>query len=226
MPILGKDWSPMDEEHIEKESPEELQAEEETLQDVEEDELRSKLAEDYGIDPEEGSELLDKMVAKEKESRKRLQAAIRQKRNWRERAEKGTSKKPNSGEGKTQTSKGLTPEEVDERFKTLMEQRDLESLSLPEEVEADVKTLAKIKNISVKEAAKDPYIQSRLQAIEQEEKIKKGTPRRGNKGGYIPSGDPSKAPNPEDYDFSKKEDRDAWAEAKAAHRKYLAQNSK
>jgi len=216
----------MDKENKDLEvSPEEQKAEEEASKEVNVDELREKLAEDLGIDPETEVELLNKLVDREKSQRERLSGAIKQKISWREKAKQF----PANSTGNP--AKGVTPnkdvllnseELVDQRVKSILEQRDLESLNLPEELKSEVKDFAKLKNISVREASQLPYILSRKQEIEKEARIQSATPRRSSKGTYTPSFDPSKPLDPADFDFNSPEGIKQWNDAKAAKAKARA----
>ena len=68
----------MDENKKELElSPEELKAEEEAGKEVAEDELRDKLAEEFGLDPDENADLDEKLVEKEKSNHEKLSSAIK-----------------------------------------------------------------------------------------------------------------------------------------------------
>lgn len=209
----------MDEHENDELTPDELEAEKEALADVEGDELRAKLADELGIDPDEESDLLDKLVEKEVAHHKKLSGAIKQKITWRDKAKKGDSNKPKPGD--TQPNSGtLTAEQVEEIFERRMAVRELESLDLPDELKDEVKDFAKLKGISVKEAANHPYIQSEVERIRTEERVSKATPKRSGKGSYARTDfDTSKPLNPDDFDFNTKEGREAWEEAKAAHRK-------
>jgi hypothetical protein len=199
-------------------SPDELKADEEIQKEVTEDELRGKVAEEFGLNPDTDVEMLDKLVEREKSHHEKLSAAIKQKINWRNKA---TSKNPDDGKGNN--PKNETPEVgklVQSEVSRILEERDLESLELSDDLKAEVKDLAKLKGISVREAAKLPYILSRKEEIEREEKIKNATPKRSAQGGYVPSIDPSKPLNPSDFDLNTEEGRKAWNEAKAAREKY------
>lgn len=211
-------------------SPEEQKAEEEAQKEVKDDELREQLSESLGIDAEdeENEELLDKLVEREKSQREMLSGAIKQKINWREKAQKA-SKEPEDTPGKGDSpndKKGGEPDIdklVDQKLNERFEARELDSLELTDELKEEVKELAKLKGISVREAAKLPYILSRKEEVEQEERLKKATPKRTKKGSYAPSYDPAKPLNPDDFNFDTKEGVKAWQEAKAARAKYEAQ---
>lgn len=206
-------------------TPEEQKAEQEFQKEVSEDEIRSKIAEELGIDPEEQSDILDKLVEREKAHREKLSTAIKQKISWREKALQAFQKpKENPEEGKTQKETPDFESLIEKKLTERLEALELEKLELPDELKAEVKDLARLKGISVREAAMHPYIQSRKEQIEKEELLKKATPKRSNKGSYAMNIDPSKPLNPEDFDFSTEEGVKAWKEAKAARARYLAQN--
>lgn len=159
---------------------------------LEGDELKSKLAEDLGLDPDDESQaqILENALKRETRQREITAKAIQQKQKYRKELEAyqaGTGPKP---EGNAQNR------DVDVKSAVLeiLEQRDLQSLSLSEDLEDEVKTLAKLKNISVMEAAKLPYIQSRKQEIEREARISEATPSGNSKGTISKNTDPSKPP--------------------------------
>lgn len=201
-------------------SPDELKADEEIQKGVSEDELKGKVAEEFGLNPETDSEMIDKLVAKEKSNHEKLSNAIKQKITWREKAQTAF-KKPENGKGNDPNKE--TPdvgELVDSKLKEILEARDLESLELSDDLKAETKLMAQLKGISVREAAKLPYILSRKEEAEREERIKNATPKRSGSGGYVSNIDPSKPLNPEDFDLSTEEGRKSWNEARAAREKY------
>jgi len=199
-------------------SPDELKADEEIQKVVTDDELKTKVAEEFGLNPETDSEMIEKLIAKEKSHHEKLSSAIKQKINWRN---KVTADKKPEGDGKKPDKE--TPDIgqlVDSKLNEILESRDLESLGLSDELKAEVKDLAKLKGISVREAAKLPYILSRKEEAEREERIKNATPPRSGKAGYVSNIDPSKPLNPADFNLNTEEGRKAWNEAKEARDKY------
>ncbi len=203
-------------------TPDEQKAEEEFQKEVSEDEIRSKIAEDLGIDPEEQSELLDKLVEREKAHREKLSGAIKQKISWREKALQASGKpKENPEEGKTQDLPDIESL-IEKKLAERLEAKELEELALPDELKQEVKDLAQLKGISVREAAQLPYIQARKEEIEREERIKSATPKRSKAGSYLPNIDLSKPLNPEDFNLSTEEGVKAWREARAARERFLA----
>lgn len=205
----------MDNQHKTLESQEELNAEKEMVAEIPEETLREKLAEQLGLDPDEQSEILDRAVKIKQEDNKRLSKAIEQKIKYRD-----MSKSAKKEEEKPQGSKNETPDVdalFEQKFNERMEQRDLESLDLPDELKEEVKRVAKYEGISVREAAKNPYILHKKNEFEKAERIKNATPTR--KGGSRYVIDPSKPLDPSEFDLSTKEGREAWKQAKEAKKK-------
>lgn len=207
-------------------SLEEQKAEAEISKEVNEDEIRERLAEELGVDPDEQSDLLEKLVEREKSYHERLSGAIKQKINWRTKAQASEKTQSKSVESKSRSEELPDIEEVVERkLAERLEARELESLNLSDDLKTEVKDLAKLKGISVREAAQLPYIKSRVEEVEREERVKAATPKRSNKGSYATSFDPSKPLDPEDFDFNSEEGIKAWKEARAARAKHNAQNA-
>jgi hypothetical protein len=205
-------------------TPEEQTAEAEATKEVNEDEIREKIASDLGISPDDDKDLLDKLVAREKSQREKLSGAIKQKISWREKAKQTSEKSKDTPEkGKTQKQGQETPnidELVDQKLNERLEARELEDLELSDELKEEVKKLAKLNGISVRKAAQDPYIKYKIEAVEKEKRILDATPKRNGRGSYQTSYDPSKPLNPEDFDLSTKEGRNSWNDAKAARHKH------
>lgn len=206
-------------------SPEEQKAEEEATKEVNDDELRSKLAEDLGINPEEQADLLNKMVEREKLNRQRLSGAIKQKITWREKAQKQL---PNQTKGDARG--GDTSQQpdldklVDQKLNERLDARELVSLGFSDDLQAEVKDLARLKGISVRDAAQLPYIQSRKAEAEKAARIVSATPKRSNNGKYTVSYDPAKPLDINDFKTPDgKIDTEAWKEAKAARAKHRSQ---
>jgi hypothetical protein len=219
---------PKDEENLDGVSEEEKEFEDETQQEVTDNDLREKVTEDFGLDPELDDDLISKLVEREKSHHERLSGAIKQKISWREKAKKTSEQfQDKSGKDKESDNNGETDIDklVEQKIAERMEARELNSLDYPDNLKDEVKDLAKLKGISVGEAAKLPYILSRKEEVEREERVKKATPKRSKKGSYTPSYDPAKPLNPEDFDFDSEEGIKAWQEAKKARSKYKAENS-
>jgi hypothetical protein len=140
-----------------------------------------------------------------------LSSAIKQKINWRTKA---TTSKPDDKGG------SLKEEDISKLVEQKFAERGLDSLSVSDDLKAEIKDLAKLKGISIREASKLPYIQSRIADVEKEERLKNGTPKRTSTGGKTITIDPAKPLNPSDFDLSSEDGRKAWNEAKLERSKY------
>jgi len=147
-------------EDIQKEGvdPKEKQQDEEALKLVPDEDIRSQTIEKYGLNEDDNSELIDKLVEGEKEGQKKLSTAIRQKVDWRTKAqtpkEEEKEVKPQEPAPKTQP---VSSEDIDKMVGEKFEERDLASMDLSDELKSEVKAYAKAKGISYREAAKSPY---------------------------------------------------------------------
>lgn len=210
-------------------STEEANAEAEAQQEVKDDELRAKVAQDLGIDPEDESELLDKIVAREKASHERLSGAIKQKISWRTKAQEASKKSGDTGKGDSpsgDTGVAFKPEDIDKRVEEKLAERDLKDMNLPEEIETLVRNVAKINGISVRDAAKDPYVVAKLSEVEKQKKLEGASPKRGADGSVkISDIDYSKPLNPADFDLNTEEGRKGWKEARAKRDQWVKENS-
>jgi len=150
-------------EEIQKEGeqdPKEKLAEEEALKEVPEDTIRSEVIEKYGLNEDDNSELIDKLVGDFKEGRKNLSTAIRQKIDWRTKAQtpKGEKQEVKPQEPAQKTTPPTSVEDIDKLVGEKFEERDLASMELSDELKSEVKAYAKAKKISYREAAKSEYI--------------------------------------------------------------------
>lgn len=178
--------------------------------------IREEIVTATGLDPESNAEAIDVLVQREVRHKGQLSKAIDQKASWREKAQAQTE--PQAQPNSTKTQDVDIDALVDQKLKQHLEDRDLRELSLPEELEAEVKKVAKMNGISVKDAAKDEYFQFRKNQYEKAERIRKATPQ----GGATPHAaviDPSKPLNMSDFDFSTPEGREQWEKAKTARQK-------
>lgn len=206
-------------------TPEEQKADEEATLEVKEEEVKKKIAEDLGVDPEDEPELFDKLLKRDLAQRERLSGAIKQKINWRDKAKTTEKPKETPEDGGTPPgdAKPLTQEAIDKMLDEREAKRDLKDLNLPEDIENEVKDLAKVKGISVREAAKLPYITGAIEEAKKEERLKNASPKRKGRGSYTATDyDPSQPLNPADFELDTKKGQKAWAEAKAAKRRHEA----
>jgi hypothetical protein len=206
-------------------TPEEEKQEEEALKETPDDEIRSFVTESYGLDEDADADLIEKITEREKEQRKYLGKAIEQKRKYRKELET-LAQKPKeqpTAQGDSQKKEETLDIEklLDQKLNERMEKRELESLDLPDELKDEVKKIAQLKEIPVREAAQDPYILHRKEVIEREARIANATPRRSKKGAIAVDIDPGKPLDPADYDMNTEEGVNSWKEAKRARAKYL-----
>jgi len=196
----------MTDQEIYGETPEEVQAEDDVLKTSEE-ELREKVAERFGLeDNEDNKDMLDKLVG----DRKGFNKVVKQKRGYRsdlEEAQKGETPPtppeptPPAPQG---ADKPITQADLDERDRN----RDLDDMGVSDETKESIKNLSQIKGISVKEAAKDPYV---VHLKEQDEtKAREANASAG--GTNAPTGKDSENETP-NFDMSTKEgrkEREEW----------------
>lgn len=183
-------------------------AELEAQKEVKEEEVRTKVIEEFGFDPDSDAERIDKAVAKEIENSKKLSAAIGQKIKHRSEAEELRKKVPAPS---TEPAKPAL-DDVDTLVTKKLEQRDLDALDYPEDIKKEIKRIAEISSTSVKQAARDPYIVSKIADWEKEKKAEEATVSRTNRTGSKKS---YSLDAPPDVDMSTPEGRAEWDEYKA-----------
>ena len=195
-------------------TPEEIAAELAASQVViKEDEVRAKIVEELGFDPEIDKERIDKLVAKEVDSRKKLSDAIGQKIKHRTEAEELRKKVPPPPPEKKDDSQ----QDVSKIVAEELQKRDLGDLDAPDAVKREIADWAKFKGISVKEAARAPHIVSAMDAYKKQQQLDEATTSRTNR-----SGGGSKnysLESPPDVDMSTEAGRKQWDEYKEAMRK-------
>ncbi len=180
---------------------EEIEAEKNDLKEVDENELREKIAEDLGIDPDEQGDILDRAVQREIEAHNKLSTAIGQKIKFRKELKSKTSDpKPKAKE--TEDAKTTIREQV----LSVLEEERLNDMDVPEELKEDIQKIAKLQSISVKKASKDPYILHKKKELEEAAKVQQATISRKNKGKPIKF-EEGKIP---DFDVSTKEGQEKW----------------
>lgn len=198
-------------------TPEELKEEEEALAEPKHDELRSSVVEKYGLDEDTQSDLIDKLAGDLAEQRKAFGKAVAQKRRWRESAQSANPTEPQTKTPQDTQPESQQPQDVESTVRNVLEKERLADMNLPDDVKSEVRTLAQVKGISVKQAAQDPYIQHLQSQHEQQERVEAAGISRTQKGASV--ADPSQPLDPSEYDLTTEEGRKAWDEAKAARRK-------
>jgi hypothetical protein len=188
---------------------EELAAEESALKESKVEEIRTSVIEKYGLDEVDDSELIDKLSNDFVAQQKAFGKVVSQKRSWRDKA---TGAKPlveQKGESKSDAE--AIRQEVEEKFL----KRDLDDIEVSEELKEEIKKLAKMKDLTIRQAFKDPYIVFLKGQEDQQKKLDKSV-ISGKKNGIPTVIDTSKGLDPSDFDMSTKEGRDAWDKAKKA----------
>lgn len=191
------------------------QEDEQSNSEPKENEIREKIADELGIDPDEQSDLLDRLVEREQGHHKKMSAVIKQKISWRQKAQSSIKPKPEAGKAQDNKEIPNLDELVDRKLTERLEAQELKSLNLSEELEAEVKNLAKLKGISIREAYQDGYITYRKDQIDREARITSATPKRTKTGSYAKTIDLSKPLNPQDFDLNTEDGIKAWKEARA-----------
>ena len=124
------------------------------------DEIKADILEKYGIDETENEELVDKLVESKIEDNKKFSTVIRQKIDWRTKAEANKTATP-----PIQNNDDLL-RKIDEKF----EERDLNNSGLSEEIMNKVKSYAKAEGVTVKVAMDSSYVSFLKEAEESQEK--------------------------------------------------------
>lgn len=194
---------------------EELAEEANATKEVKRDEVRASVIEEMGLDEDTQGDLIDKMTDKEMGHSKSLSKAIGQKVKLRE------SLKPE--EKKVEPAKPVEEEKKEERsvddvVRDQLDNRDLSALPMSDELKKEVKTLAKLKGISITETLKDGYIESKIKM----EKDAKTAEEAGiESGGGTPTTTNLRGMSMEDAkkncNMSTKEGRQRWIEWKDAN---------
>lgn len=163
-------------------TPEEQKAEAEAQTVAKEEEIRAAVITEFGFDEVDDADKIDKAVKKEVAHRTKLSEAIGQKIKYRTLAQ-GKKEEPKPEVKPSQ----VTAEEIDERVSkgvnSVLEQRDLNEMSHSEEIKAEIKRVAEIRKITVKQAEKDPYIVSRIEEDKKAQKAEDASlSNKANKG--------------------------------------------
>lgn len=146
---------------------------------VKEEEVRDAVIAEYGFDEVDDAERIDKMVAKEVEHRTKLSQAIGQKIKHRTDAEELRKKVAIPPQEKT----NVPPVDVEKIVAEQLEKRDLDALEYSDELKTEIQRIAKLNNISVKQAVRDPYIAFKLNEYEREQKTEEASISRTNRSG-------------------------------------------
>ena len=190
-------------------TPEELAAEQAAMAEAKEEEVRAKVVEEFGFDPEVEADKIAVAVEREMKYRNDFGHLLRQKKKIREERNELLTKVPPK---ETPPAPAVDAATVTAEVTKALEQRDLEDLGLPSEVEAEVKKLAALQGVSVKKAAKDPYIAHLTEQHKATQKEEDAAIKRKNKGGGATQ--PFDPKSPPDVDMKTPEGQKAFNEWK------------
>jgi hypothetical protein len=141
--------------------------EDEVLKPIVDDEIKTKVLEKFGLNEDDNPELVEKLVEEEKENHKKLSTAISQKRKWREQAQ--TAQKPADIQQPVQPVQQATTVDVERLVEEKLNERDLKTMQLSDELKGEVKKYAKANGMLYSEAVNTPYI-SYMKEKEEEQK--------------------------------------------------------
>lgn len=199
-----------EETKVEAPTAEEVAADTEAQKVAKEEEVRAELVTELGLDEVEDEEKITKLVAREMKNREKLSKAIGQKVHYRTLAS-GKVVAEKEPEVKTTPAADVEKTATGAVTKALAE-RDLEEMDLPEDITKEIRRIAEIQGVTVKKAAKDPYIVSRIEAAKSAAETEEASISRKNKTGGKKSWS---IDSPPDVDMSTPEGRKEWADYKA-----------
>lgn len=192
-------------------TPEELKQEEQALAETKEDEVKAKVIEELGLDETVDAELIAKLTSERLQHKKELSIAIRQKIKAREALKSVTAKPVAISAAPASLAE---PVDVETKVNEILNERDLRSLDLSDELKAEIKAQAKARGISYLEASKLPYIA--FQKAEEARKIKIEKASLGGKQ-KAPTATTEFSENtrPSDFDMKTPEGREGFRNFKA-----------
>lgn len=195
-----------DDTKIDPPTPEELKAEAEALTESKEDEIRANIIAELDLDETEDADKIEKLVKKEVKHREDLSTAIRQKIKHRD-ANKGT---PAPKDDKKSDDSQDLGKKINDGVLSVLEQRDLDDMDLPDDLKKEIKRIAEVQGISVKAARRDPYIAFKEDEHKKAQKAEDATiSNKGNQGGGKKSWSVDVPP---DVDMSTEEGRKTYEE--------------
>ncbi len=196
-------------------TPEELKAEEEAQRESKEDEVRAAVIAEYGFDEANDTERIEKLTKERLEQHTKLSQAIGQKIKYRTAAQQ---KAADAIPPKPLSNTNLDPKDIDVRVNTVvasvLEQRELEEMDIPDEIKSEIKRIAAIQNVSVKKAARDPYIIARIDSHNKAQDLEEAAITRKHRSGGTSKKDWS-ADAPPDVDMTTPEGQKTYDEWKA-----------
>lgn len=178
-----------------------------------EEEIKAEVIEKYDLDEETQSETIDKITADNLESQKKLGTAIRQKGEWRDKANANTpSETPPEGEagGEKPKAETKTPEGKPNKSKNDISRDELVLIAkgMDENLIETAQMVADKKGIPLSEAIKDPLVEAVKEKNEREAKSTEAG--LGASGSSTPKTEKTPLNTP---DVSREDHKKAWEEA-------------
>ena len=158
-------------------SKEELEAEQNALKELKEEEIKAEVISEYGFDEIDDAERIDKVVKKELDNRKKLSQAIGQKIKIRTERDELKNNPPKIEPKKVES------EEIDKVINATLEKRDLEALEYSDDIKNDITQISKTFGISVKKAAEHPYVLPKIESWKNNKKAVESAIIRTNRAG-------------------------------------------
>lgn len=178
-----------------------------------EEEVRESIIDEYGFNEDDDSDTIDKLIAKEMDNSKKLSDAIGQKIKHRDRVKEleGLENKPPVKE-EVKIDEDFD-KKLDDGINKRLEKKAIDELDYSDDLKAEIENLAKLKNQTVKQVLRDPYIAYKIEEYEKENKTDEASISRTKKttGKQTFSMD-----SPPDCDMATEEGRKTWADYKAA----------
>lgn len=196
---------------------EELAAEDIAIKESKEEDIRSSVLEKYELAEDTDSELIDKLTKDIISQQKSFGKVVSQKRSWRDKALNPTKKEETKVGDKNLTAdeiKKQASNEIEEKFM----KRDLEEIDVSDTLKEEIKKLAKLKDLSIRQAFKDPYIVYLKSEEDAEKKLDKATIKTVKNGKTVAIDSDTKL-DPNDFEMSTAEGRKAWDAAKATKKR-------
>jgi len=198
--------------------PEEAKAEQEALNEKSDNDVRKEVIEKYNFDEEADKDLIDKITADVKEERKKTSTAIRQKIDWRGKAQGSKEQKAEEKPQKKEDTPQPTSEEQTRKIvQEEADKREIDSLEVSDELKEEIKTFAKVQGCSIKSALGSGYIQFKKKQ-EDEKKRADEASAGGSTAGQATQNLSEKSPEDiaqsKDLDMSTKEGQEEWERRK------------
>ena len=158
---------------------EDLAQEQELLKETPVDEVRKSIIDEYGLNEDIDGDLIEKLANKQLESNKKLSTAIKQKIGWRTKAEAKAEEKTQV-EQKKEDKPQVQPkpkedfvEIINQKVEEKLEEKELDSLDLSDELKSEIKNYAKATGLKISKVLKTDYFNFLKEKEENAKKVEK-----------------------------------------------------